>query len=293
LVDRHRLIKESGSKIHRPSAGRSTIYAAPAKEDAQPVRSLFDRMIVLRRDCGPRGSLVSTLSVTAALRGAILKHAPQPPPEYISGHAPGSSPDAPARSERPHIALVPLPFVSGPHATGELMGAAVLLPETLTPAEREICWSAVEAVKKLEMPWGWWDISLADAEERRWAFQPATWSAAPDGHTVWSTVTPFVFDRFPKDPFGAEAESTLREAMTRVGLPEPCEVDLHYNPWHRGVPKASAFPPAPARPGKPQRYHCHARVRFDRPVVGPLVAGAGRFYGYGLFRALFDDGDKQ
>jgi CRISPR-associated protein Csb2 len=33
-------------------------------------------------------------------------------------------------------------------------------------------------------------------------------------------------------------------------------------------------------------------VRFDRPVTGPLIAGAGRYYGYGLFRALFDHGDK-
>ena len=290
LVERHRLFGESGSKIHRPSAGRSTLYATPKKAVAEPVRSLFDRMIVLRRDSGQRASLGSTLSVMAALRGAILKHSPQPPPECISGHTSGSTPDVPVRSERPHIALVPLPFVSAPHASGELIGAAVLLPNTLTREEREMCWRAVEAVEKLEMPWGWWDVSVAEAEEQRQALQPRTWSKA---HTVWSTVTPFVFDRYPKDPYGDEAERTLREAMTRVGLPEPCEIDLHYNPWHRGVPKASAFPPVPSRPGKPQRYHCHARVRFDRPVAGPLVAGAGRYYGYGLFRALFDGGEKE
>ena len=290
LEERHKLFEESGSKIHRPSAGRSTLYAEPKKVEIEPVRSLFDRMIVLRRDSGQRASLGSALSVMAALRREILKHSPQPPPEYISGHTPGSTPDVPVRSERPHIALVPLPFVSALHASGELMGAAVLLPNTLTREEREICWRAVEAVEKLEMPWGWWDVSVADAEEQRQALQPRTWSQA---HTVWATVTPFVFDRYPKVPYGEEAEQTLREAMTRVGLPEPCEIDLHYNPWHRGVPKASAFPPAPARPGKPQRYHCHARARFDRPVAGPLVAGAGRYYGYGLFRALFDSGEKE
>ena len=43
----------------------------------------------------------------AALRGAILKHSPQPPPEYISGHTPSSTPDVPERSELPHIALMP------------------------------------------------------------------------------------------------------------------------------------------------------------------------------------------
>ena len=185
LVERHRLFGESGSKIHRPSAGRSTLYATPKKAVAEPVRSLFDRMIVLRRDSGQRASLGSTLSVMAALRGAILKHSPQPPPECISGHTSGSTPDVPVRSERPHIALVPLPFVSAPHASGELIGAAVLLPNTLTREEREMCWRAVEAVEKLEMPWGWWDVSVADAEEQRQALQPRTWSKA---HTVWSTV---------------------------------------------------------------------------------------------------------
>ena len=167
LVERHKLFEESGSKVHRPSAGRSTLYAAPKPAAMEPVRGVFERMIVLRRDSGQRASLVSTLSVMTALRGAILKHSPQPPPEYISGHMPGSTRDAPVRSEAPHIALAPLPFVSAPHATGDLMGAAVLLPNTLTREEREICWRAVEAVEKLEMPWGWWDVSVTDAEEKR------------------------------------------------------------------------------------------------------------------------------
>jgi CRISPR-associated protein Csb2 len=290
LVERHRLFEESGSKIHRPSAGRSTLYAAPNKAVVEPVRSLFDRMIVLRRNYGTHASLTSTLSVMGALRGAILKHSPQPPPEYISGHTLGSTSGVPVRSERPHIALVPLPFVSAPHASGELMGAAVLLPNTLTREEHGICWQAVELVKELVMPWGSWDISVSDAEEKLRALRPETWSGKCK---VWSTVTPFVFDRYPKDPFGKEAEQTVRDAMKRVGLPEPCGIDLHYNPWHLGVPKASAFPPALARPGKPQRYHCHVRVRFDQDVAGPLVAGAGRYYGYGLFRALFDGRERE
>ena len=290
LVERRRLFEESGNKTNRPSAGRSTLYGALEKEKVEPVRGVFDRMIVLRRNYGTHASLTSTLAVMGALRGAILKHSPQPPPEYISGHASGSSQGAPVRSERPHIALVPLPFVSAPHANGELMGAAVLLPNTLTREERGICWQTVESVKELVMPWGSWGISVSDAEEEKRALRRETWSGTCK---LWSTVTPFVFDRYPKNPFGAEAEQTIREAMKRVGLPEPRGLDLHYNPWHLGVPKASAFPPALARPGKPQRYHCHVRVRFDQEITGPLVAGAGRYYGYGLFRGLFDDEDRE
>ena len=109
---------------------------------------------------------------------------------------------------------------------------------------------------------------------------------------MWLTVTPFVFDRYPKDPFGSEAEQFVREALIRMGLPEACGIDLHYNPWHRGVPKASAFPPAPTRAGRPRRYHCHVRARFAEEVQGPMIAGAGRFYGYGFFRALREEEEQ-
>jgi CRISPR-associated protein Csb2 len=288
LIARHQKFEESGSKVYRPSAGSTTLYGPKKSPGAGLGKSIFDRMIVFRRDAGPRASLRSTLSITAALRGAILAHAPQPIPEYLSGHSPESTPDVPVRSERPHIAVVPLPFVGAPHATGDLIGAAVLLPSSLTRDERDICWQAASSVEELKMPWGWWGVSVADAEERRRALRPGTWTQP---HKAWSTVTPFVFDRYPKDPYGEAAERIVHEAFIRVGLPKPCEIDLHYNAWLIGVPKASMFPPAAARPGKPQRYHCHVRVRFESAVAGPLVAGAGRFYGYGLFRALSGDED--
>ncbi len=165
------------------------------------------------------------------------------------------------------------------------MGVAALLPRSLTNKEREICWGVVSRIESLQMPWGQWKVTVADAEESRRALVPETWSRP---HYLWSTVTPFVFDRYPKDPYGEEAERNVREAFVRVGLPEPEEVELHYNPWHSAVPKASAFPAAAARPGKPQRYHCHVRARWGGKVAGPVVAGAGRYYGYGLFRPLFE-----
>jgi CRISPR-associated protein Csb2 len=290
LVERHKRFQESGSKMYRPTAGRTALYASRQEIGAEPARGLFEQMIVLRRGAGQRASLRSTLSVTGALRRAILQHGPQPAPEYISGHAHGSTPEAPMPSASPHVAFIPLANIGFPYATGDLLGAAIVLPRTLTREQREICWRAVECVEKLTMPWGWWDVLIADAEEQRRALLPETWTKES---VLWSTVTPFVFDRYPKDPYGVEAEQTVHEAFIRVGLPAPCQIDLHYNPWHVGVPKASAFPPAPARAGKPQRYHCHIRARFERPIAGPVLAGAGRFYGYGLFRQLAENGDRR
>jgi len=283
LTARYERFQQNPSKIHRPSAGDTTLYGRPPEPQSAGMQGTFDRMIVLKRDSGSRASLRSALSITVALRGAIMAKAPQPIPEYISGHAPESTHDLPVRSERPHMALVPLPFVAAEHATGELMGVAAILPKTLTREDQEMCWRILAAVNELKMPWGKWGVSVTDAEEHRRALRPETWTRP---YAVWSTVTPFVFDRYPKDPFGSEAEQVVRQAFVRSGFPEPVEVDLHYNPWHPGVPKASAFPPALARPGKPQRYHCHVRARFNKLVKGPMVVGAGRYYGYGLFRGL-------
>jgi CRISPR-associated protein Csb2 len=284
LVESFARFERNPSKTNRPSAGASTLYSY-RKASAQPAAlGAFGRMIVFRRVSGPRGGLVSTLSLTAALRGAFMKFAPQPAPEFISGHALRSSEEQPTRSERPHLAFVPLPFTGFPHSTGDVMGLAVLLPRTLSPEEEEVCWTTAGEISELVTKWGKWNVEITDAEEQKHTLLPETWS---NPASVWSTVTPLVFDRFPKDPYGAEAEQTVRNAFIRVGVPEPDEIELHYNPWHEGVPKAPYFPAAPGRPGKPRRYHCHVMVRFDRPIAGPVVAGAGRFYGYGLFRQHF------
>ncbi len=290
LVERYERFERDPNKVNRPSRGRTSLYARPAEEKQSIPRGIFDGMIILRRDEGPRGALRSTLSVLTALRGAMLKLAPQPVPEYLSGHAPESTPERPVRSEHPHVALAPLPFVNSRHATGELLGVAALLPRTLTAEDVLACWKAVGRIEELQMGWGRWNVSVADAEETRRTLLPETWTREDD---VWSTVTPFVFDRFPSEPYGREAEQIVRDAFVRIGLPEPLDVDLHYNPWLVGVPKASWFPPLPAKRGKPQRYHCHVRARFAQPIAGPVAAGAGRYYGYGFFAPLSRRGDAE
>jgi CRISPR-associated protein Csb2 len=267
-------------KTNRPPAGRSVVYRRPTPPRVSHPKSLFREMIVLRRRpeqrAAPRLGLPSTLQLTSALRGAMLTHAPQPVPEFLSGHTSAGSP-----AERPHVALAPLAFVGTRYATGEVLGLAALLPE-LQDRDREICWTTFARLGELRMGFGGlWEVEIADSDEDRTALQEETWCGPAEW---WSTVTPFVFDRFPKDPYGEEAEALVRTAIVRIGLPEPVKVALHYNPWHPGVPKAKAFPPPAARPGKPQRYHTHALIRFTEPVEGPIAAGAGRFYGYGLFR---------
>jgi CRISPR-associated protein Csb2 len=100
LEERYKRFQQGAAKTNRPSAGKTVRYATLTEQRRVAEQGIFGQMIVLRRDEGPRGSLRSTLTVLAALRGAIQKLAPDPVPEYLSGHAPESTPENPVPSER-------------------------------------------------------------------------------------------------------------------------------------------------------------------------------------------------
>ena len=103
--------------------------------DIMPSGNLFDPRLLILRLTGKRLSLPATLKLTAALRGALMQSCPeQPPPEWFSGHTPDGRP-----SERPHLALLPLPFVGSQHADGRLLGVAIALPVGLDAAEAARC----------------------------------------------------------------------------------------------------------------------------------------------------------
>jgi CRISPR-associated protein Csb2 len=56
-----------------------------------------------------------------------------------------------------------------------------------------------------------------------------------------------------------------------------------------GAAKAKHFPPFPPDPDRPRRALVHARLEFDRAVEGPILLGAGRYVGLGLFQPVQGD----
>lgn len=269
----------------RPDAGHWQAYAPLVDSAPPPWYGVFDEVIAHRLETeGMQMPLSATLNVCRALRGAVLAHAESPISEVISGHAPGSTPERPLVSDRPHLAFAPLPDVGHAHARGHIMGLAAILPRTLDPSERAACLRALGRVQELVLgKLGRFPIGRVTLDEARRGLLPGTWSGPA---RVWATVTPIVLDRFPGDPFGSEAERVVVQSCLRVGLPEPSEVVLGKVSWILGVPRASDFPARSDRPGRPLRYHLHARLTFDRPVTGPVLVGAGRYYGYGFCRPL-------
>lgn len=283
LIDLYRRFEQNPVKLFRPTRGATWMYAETRPLRAATPRSCFD-LVVLRQTGGESLSLRGTLLLTSALRKAVLRLGPHPPPECLSGHAPESTPWAPARSERDHLGWVPLAHVGSRHAIGKLLGAAALVPTSLTPEERAACMRVIPRVRTVRLAeLGEWRLEPAAAEVPQLNLRPWVWMG-PARH--WATVTPFVFDRYPEDPYGEEARQVVRAACRRIGLPEPEAVSLTPVSPHIGVPPSFLFQPAPPRSGKPQRFHLHVVLSFAEAVQGPVVIGAGRYYGYGLARPL-------
>jgi CRISPR-associated protein Csb2 len=130
---------------------------------------------------------------------------------------------------------------------------------------------------------GVWRLISTDTQESRQALRYETWTRAS---RLWSSVTPFVFGRYPRALWGDEAAELVREACVISGLPRPVDVATARDGWILGAPSADRFPPLPSRPGKPRRLQAHIRIQFAEAVAGPVLIGAGRHQGYGLCRQL-------
>lgn len=119
----------------------------------------------------------------------------------------------------------------------------------------------------------------------------------------WLTVTPIALDRFPgnlrspdphvRDRAEAEAKASIGRACSYAGLPGDPSVIIRLDSPLSGLPAAPAgrrggnarhnwlFPSYQTGSGTP-RACVHAEIEFDVPVPGPVLIGAGRYFGYGL-----------
>lgn len=306
----------------RPNLGLWTGYRCKKVESSSQVpQTSFDSdILILAQTDGPRLPLVSTLTVTQALRGAVMSHCDSNIPDWVSGHKPNGEPLR--DGNRPHLAYAPLPFVGSEYADGHLLGIALVFPRAVPRAERGRVLGAFvlepsghpKPIRLTLGALGVWTLIKRDWTEARQALQPETWTAYPSGATTWATVTPVVLDRFPKSDSVKECEAWRDEvagivttASERFELPAPVEVAFGTTSWHLGSPRATAkrrplrghpaiqdastslgdgFPIYPTKSGNGARPQLHVCIRFAEPVVGPILLCAGRFLGYGLCKPL-------
>lgn len=281
-----------------------------SSQSATTPRSVFcDEWLVLRRAGGPALPITAGPGVGRAIRRALLSgFGDDPIPEVISGHSPSGKP-----SGTDHLGVVPLPFVAAPHADGSLLGVALLLPRSASDADRHALYRALahleKGARKLpengalaegEVPVvpltlgraGIWLLERVVGVPKLTNLRIEAWLGPS---TSWVTSTPVALDRNPGDLHGrdpskvstavAEASASVRAACGRIGLPEPVTVEILPAPPLAGAAKTRHYPRfSNGAEGRLERVLTHARIAFDTPVQGPILLGAGRYFGLGLFR---------
>ncbi|HEX3478417.1 MAG TPA: type I-U CRISPR-associated protein Csb2 [Kofleriaceae bacterium] len=251
--------------------------------------------IVFERVGGARPMSTRGTDLARALRAALIEtHGAETLPATLSGH---SESGAPTPSE--HVAFVALPFVGHEHADGSIKGCALVLPRALPVADREMLFRLIAAWETrrggpdgvVELAGGTLPaVRLQRVEIAAAAsLQPRTWSR-PSRRFV--TATPIALDRNPGNlrsnlartahAASIEAQRFVADACHRIGLPRPIEVEVASSPMLQGAQPVHAFLPWPGRPGRVPRVRIHAEIRFDEEVRGPLLLGAGRYFGLGL-----------
>lgn len=272
--------------------------------DAQPSFSVFGEWIALREiesEDAPRigVSATRTEDVTRVLRGALLHHADDPAPPVLSGHAPEGG-----RLEQPHVAFLALPDVGSPYATGRVLGAAIVLPREIRETDRRAILRAIGRweVAGCQLTLGRSGVMRLErivAREPRTTFDRITWNRPA---RRWATVTPVALDENPgdllsRDPHvaadaAARAEELVACACARIGLPLPTWVQVMRRSWFGAAPAARRFMPYPRKEGALRRVCVHAELLFDEQVSGPLVLGAGRYFGLGLCRPIPEERNR-
>ncbi len=281
---------------------------APARAAAPP--TVFgDDWMVLRRVQGPnkerpspRLPSVRTVDVATTVRKALMAAHGRGAPEILSGHRATGEP-----ANRPHLAYVPLPNVGHERSDGALLGVALVFPRDATAEEKREVYKAFATweerhgegddeercvpihMGKAGELW----VARLEEEAVQSTLRAETWCAEA---RAWASATPLALDRNPGDLSAddpkkeaaayAEAEASVALSCERIGLPKPARVTVVPAAPLVGGDKARQFGPFSTGTPPKQRVLVHATLVFDVPVRGPILLGAGRYFGLGLFRPV-------
>jgi CRISPR-associated protein Csb2 len=276
----------------RPQRYRSASEVAVPTAHAESVFSTD--WVIFERVGGSRPVSSRSTDLARALRGALLEqHGDQSLPATLSGRA-ESGP-----TEQPHVAFVPLPFVGHEHADGAIMGCALVLPRQLPTNDRETLlrlianWEKERSDKRgnLTLAGGTlppFIVRRVDVSAKE-ALDPMRWCRAS---TRFITATPIALDKNPGNlrsnqdgtarKAALEAQRSISDACLRVVGVQPVSVEVSLAPLLPGAQHVRDFLPWPGRPGRTPRVRVHADICFEERVRGPLLLGAGRYFGLGL-----------
>ncbi len=269
----------------RPSPGLAARYTKITDEKKSSIDagaeavSVFGDVVVCEIE-GPYLPLSRATPFLRAVRESILSATDgesQAIKSLVSGHTPDGE-----YTRDVHVAYIALANVGfNRYSDGKVMGFALVLPRRLTrfSAERRAILQAVAGLEGIGVGGHEWRVAIPSNEA---AESLKTW-AYTGPSKLWATVTPILCDRFPKEKNGEQLEDIIAESVERVVGLRPVGIVLNKISKHFGVPPSHEFPNR-RKPGDQPRHRVHAAIEFDRDVRGPLIVGAGRYCGLGLFR---------
>lgn len=245
-------------------------------------RSVFDPDMVILAVNEGRLRITDTLRISHAIKGLIMRTCSvQPPPEWVSGHRKNGS-----VSSDNHMAIVPLPLVGCWRKVCDIAGFAVVLPRGLDRGDVDACighlvWEKTHTLfagRRIEC-----SMRYVQDGGIRW-LDASMWTGPA---RTWASVTPVVLDKHCR---GADMWEKTADVVSlgceRVGLPRPESVNLSAFSSVPGVPSARRFPPVMRKNGSGSVAQTHAVCVFGEKVTGPVIIGAGRYRGYGMFVPL-------
>jgi CRISPR-associated protein Csb2 len=283
-------------------------YGRPLNGRPEMRRSIFtDDWIVFERVSGQRPLASRGSDLALALRRALIEiHGKEDLPTMLSGHETDGK-----RSIDPHVAFVALPWVGHEYADGSVQGLALVLPRSMTSKDRE---RLLRLLAK-------WEVERGDANDgytvelgttadlphpirlrlrrieapSKVTLNAARWCKAS---RRFVTVTPIALDCHPGNlrsntdraahKAAAEAESSIAQACERIGLPRPSKVAVSLAPLLPGAQHIRQFAPWPPQRSRTRRARVHAEIEFLERVRGPVLIGAGRYFGLGLCLPIGD-----
>ena len=232
----------------------------------------------------------------ALMSGYRREFGPDGVPETISGHDRDRRP-----TKEPHIAIQPMAFVGYRHGDGRVFGYAVIPPRSsaiLDSGDFRRAFGRIaqydegheRRILTLDGPPLRAPVKLSpagDTPKRSLSFGPYVHPSS-----VWASVTPVVLDRHLKRRDEDEARELIAVACERAGLPRPSTSRIRVGKHSAIVGAPPSRPPsgAPHWSGWRVPKHLatrplvHVAIDFECDVEGPVLLGAGRFSGLGLFR---------
>ena len=243
--------------------------------------------------------ILETFPVVAKrMRDAIMAHIRGPIHETISGHNIDGT-----VLQKPHMAIAPMANIGWKkHSNASLLGIAIILPRRSSYGTEERA-QLKQAIAKFLNTDGHYkqDHTLNAPDIGVLEFGPfgklylkrhddSRSSLLPDRYVrssnTWTSATPIILDQYPKK--NKSPEEIIAKSCTNMGLPKPVSVTTSRYSEILGAP--AAYTASKSNKGwlspKPglfaERFVCHATISFHVKISGPVIVGAGRYYGMGL-----------